>query len=475
MGVSQTLTITQMNRDFDGNFSNVRIMWTSTQYSGSWNGYSRTAYYYVSVNGGTETKYSVKYTLPAATTNTIVNTTIKVPHNDDGTATVKVRTWMDTDISAGVIEKSQTSTLVAIPRATSPTISASSVDIGSNVTISLNRASSSFAHTLTYSFGSLSGTIGSGIGTSKVWTIPSSFANQIPSATSGTCIITCNTYNGSTFIGAKSVNLTLNVPSSVVPVIKSISLAEGTEDLKEHFTVFVQNNSTLAVSVNAVGSAGSSITKVETEIQGTVYNGTSFVSALLTVSGDITVKTTITDSRGRTATQASTVAVVEYDFPTIHSMSVKRIDTAGNASEDGERISVFIHYSTYNITNQNGEYENTRTYKLQYRRSDESSFTTFESGQASLIFSQSKDYKNAPIISNDYSYVIRLEVSDFFKTVICDVELPTAYTLMDFNSSGKGIAFGKVSEMDAFEVALPLSIQGGIMPIALENETNLLK
>lgn len=452
MGVSQNLTVTQKSRDFAGNFSKVRIRWTSTQSGSSWNGYNRTAYYYVSVNGGAEKKYSVKYTLPQNTTKTILDTTIVVPHRADGTASVKVRTWMDTDISAGIIQKSQAVTLTSIPRATVPTFSATSTEIGSNVTINLNRAADSFTHTLTYAFGKASGTIGADIDTSVVWSIPSDLAAKIPNAVSGTCAITCRTYNGSTLIGIKTANLTLKVPSSVVPVINSVSIIEGTEQLKNHFTVFVQNNSTLAVSVSAVGVAGSSIAKVETKIQDVIYNGTSFVSALITAAGEITVNTTVTDSRGRTAKSSSTVSVAEYDFPTIYSMSVKRIDTAGNETEDGERISVRIHYSTSNIDNQNGEHENPRTYKLQYRRSDETEFTTFESGEASLIHSQSHAYKSAPVISGDNSYVIRLEVADFFKTTVCDIELPTAFTLMDFNSSGQGVAFGKVSEKSGMEV-----------------------
>lgn len=89
MGVSQNLTVTQKSRDFAGNFSKVRIRWISTQSGSSWNGYNRTAYYYVSVNGGAEKKYSVKYTLPRNTTNTILDTTIVVPHRADGTASVK--------------------------------------------------------------------------------------------------------------------------------------------------------------------------------------------------------------------------------------------------------------------------------------------------------------------------------------------------------------------------------------------------
>jgi hypothetical protein len=150
MAVNQSLTVTQSSQNVTENTSKVRIRWTSQQTVDSWNGYERTAYYYVSVNGGAETKYSVKYTLPKQTTETIVDTTITVNHKADGTGSVKVRTWMDTDISAGVVEQTKTLTLDTIPRATQHTISASSADMGAKVTISCPRAASSFTHDLAY-------------------------------------------------------------------------------------------------------------------------------------------------------------------------------------------------------------------------------------------------------------------------------------------------------------------------------------
>ena len=73
----------------------------------------------------------------------------------------------------------------------SPSTSASSVALGSSVTINTNRLSSSATHTLTYTFGSASGTIATNVGASTGWTPPLSLASQIPSATSGYCTITC--------------------------------------------------------------------------------------------------------------------------------------------------------------------------------------------------------------------------------------------------------------------------------------------
>ena len=133
-----------------GNYSKVRILWKTTQSGASYNDYERTAYYYVSINGGAETRYSIKYTLPKGSTKTLVDTTITVDHKADGKGSVKVRTWMDTDISEGTIEKSQSLTLDTIPRATEIVLSAISNDMGSNLTIDLPRASSSFTHDLAY-------------------------------------------------------------------------------------------------------------------------------------------------------------------------------------------------------------------------------------------------------------------------------------------------------------------------------------
>ena len=119
MSVSQSLTVTEVSGSVNqsANTSKVRILWQSTQTGESWNGYTKTAKYYVSINGGAEKEYSVSYTLPQSTTATILDTTITVTHNGDGTGSIKVRVWMNTGISAGVVEKTQSLTLTTIPRA----------------------------------------------------------------------------------------------------------------------------------------------------------------------------------------------------------------------------------------------------------------------------------------------------------------------------------------------------------------------
>ena len=103
MAVSQILKLYQGTQYVTNNTSELRILWKSTQSGESHNNNTRTANYWVSVNGGTEQKYSVNYTLPKGKTKTILDTTITVPHDDLGKCSVTVRTWMDTKISAGVV------------------------------------------------------------------------------------------------------------------------------------------------------------------------------------------------------------------------------------------------------------------------------------------------------------------------------------------------------------------------------------
>lgn len=175
MAVSQSLAVDQIGQSVEGNYSTVRIRWTSTQTGSSRNGFTRTAYYYISINGGAEQEYTVSYTLPANTTQVILDTTITVPHNADGTGTVAVRTWMDTDISAGVVRTNKTVNLSTIPRATTAEIGA--MTMGKDGTISLSPASSSFRHTLVYYFGEATGTIASKTAATSIsWTPPKTLA-----------------------------------------------------------------------------------------------------------------------------------------------------------------------------------------------------------------------------------------------------------------------------------------------------------
>jgi len=107
----------------------------------------------------------------------------------------------------------------SIAVATKPTVSPRSTNVGVVVTIKLPRTSPSFTHDVTWKSGSLSGSIGTGLGTSKTWTVPDVTA-QFPTQSQSPVEITAVTKSGSTVIGSNSVTLLVwSTPPSIDPTI----------------------------------------------------------------------------------------------------------------------------------------------------------------------------------------------------------------------------------------------------------------
>ena len=106
--------------------------------------------------------------------------------------------------------------------------------------------------------------------------------------------------------------------------------------------------------------------------------------------------------------------------------------------------------------------KNDRTYNFKYRKSTDTNFTSFASGTASTSYDDTQYFTSSPEISTDYAYVIRIEIADYFQTVAYEVQIATAFTIMDFRSTGKGMAIGKVSEKDALEVAMNSEFTGQV-------------
>ena len=301
-------------------------MWESTQTGASHNDNSRTAYYDIYINGGQGTQYSVSYTLPQGTTKTIVDTTITVPHRNDGTGTITVNTWMDTRISAGVVEKSQTLTLSTIPRATTPVIAP--LVMGQEGTITLDPASDDFTHTITYNFGiQYLGTIAIKTAERSIkWTPPKSLANVLTSAEAGKIHFRCTTYNGDTFIGSTEVWTKITVSPDTVPTVSvSLSDAAGYENIYG----WVQNKSRVKASITAAGVMGSKIIDTVMTVNGKVVDANAENS--LPDSGSIPVKVVVTDSRKRTATYSTNLSVSAYTIPVINDLAYVRGSYAESA------------------------------------------------------------------------------------------------------------------------------------------------
>ena len=410
----------------------------------------------LTING---TKYTFSFTaaLSGNQTKTLYTKTVTVSHAADGTKTCAFSATAGINVTLsgtyyGNVTASGSGTFNTIARASTISSVTSSVSVnGTNaVTVNITRAASSFTHTVVFSFGSYSKTT-TDVGTSTSYAIPTSWLNAIPNATSGTAKVTVTTYSGSTKIGsAVSKNFTLTVPATVVPSIFSVAVADTTTN-QTTFGSMVQNKSKAKLTITADGNLGSTITAYKTVFESKTYTGATPTTSTITKSGTASASITVTDSRGRTASVTKTWTVVAYAAPKITSFTAARCLADGTENYEGTFAKLAFNFSISSVNS-----KNTNTYTIEYKPQSGTTWTTLTNGTGYAV--------NTSIISAtglfdvDSSFDLRLSITDSFTTVRSTTEIPTAFTLLDFNASGRGVAFGKVSEKtEGVEFALPVT------------------
>lgn len=356
----------------------IRVEWSSSQ---SVENNTSTIYWTVKSAGGTGNSYS--YVMAGPVTVNIADVTVfsrsdrfkmhvgetlgsgsfTLTHNTDGTKSFSA--WAEAAIYTYAVSSTKygySVDLPQIPRASS--ISVSGNTMGSQLTINISKASSSFTHTLTWQFVNQTGTIqtvtiASNTSSSSVtWTPPITLASQIPNATSLNGTILCTTFNDGTNIGQKSINFTLQVPSNIVPSISSfVDSIASTKPA--NCGLYVKNHSVVQWNVSTDGVYGSTIQKCVISGQNLSYTSTSSStsysakSSTLTVAGKKTYTVTVTDSRGRTASATKSITIVDYNPPAITSISSFRSNTDGSLNGSGEYVTHQLTSSFYTLNGNN--------------------------------------------------------------------------------------------------------------------------
>lgn len=392
------------------------------------------------------------FTSPAITTtgeHLLDTVTQTVTHESDGSKSISISAVFSfaATISGtyySTISASANITLDSIPRASD--VSMPTGTMGSSVAITITPASSSFTHTLTYTFGSLSGTITTQTNATTVnWTPALTMANQLPNATSGTGTLKCTTYSGSTAVGSKSITITLKVPSSVVPSLTSLTAARVNGTVPSSWEIYVQTKSKATLTINgAAGSYGSTITGYSITGGGFSNTSSSFTTGFLNTSGTITFTATVTDSRGRTsAAKTVSISVVAYGVPSFASYLSQRCNSSGTVANDGTYVRGLVDYSFSSCSSKNSI--TTATY---YKKSSATSWTN-----ASTAFSDNTAFTfGGGNLSTESSYDIKYTLTDAFTTITVIDTVSTASVVMDFKAGGTGVAIGKVAEDSGFDV-----------------------
>ena len=462
MAVSQTLSVTEVagSPSVANNTSKVRILWKSTQTGESHNLNTRTAKYYVSINGGAEKEYTLSYTLPLETTQTILDTTITVTHKDDGSGTVKVRTWMDTRISAGVVEKSQTVTLTTIARASEIT-SAGAVTLGKKCSVKWTPKSADFRYKLKFSLGSWSLTTGTiHPNTTSAYTyegteIPIVVANQIPNAKNGTMTVSLYTYSDSAAtkqVGSASTEtFTVTVPKpSTVPDV-SMTLTPQSSLGSAFNGLYIQGKTKVKATLSGTGKYGATIKTYGMMVEGKIYYAAdNYTSEYLSLYGNITVDGYANDSRGYSGSVSKSIEVIPYSRPKISDVVAARCDSKGNLSDSGTYLKIEAK-RIYSQVKANGVQKN--FCKIQYRyKAEGGTYSNWTTILAKDNLSSDKIKTGAllsGVLSAQATYVVQVQaIDDIGESASTTITIPTDKVYWHRDGARRSLTFGGYVEDD---------------------------
>lgn len=415
----------------------------------------KTTYYlsqWISFSSGTSTLDGTSKSYGSTRFNagetTLQEFTRTLTHNADGTSPTKnvATSWTATfggggstsaDVVAPTIPRASQPSCITYPNTTSDV-----GNIGGTFTIHMNRKSTSFTHTVRYSWYNKSGTIATGVTDNCQWTIPNDFAADIPNAKKSWGTIYADTYNGNTFIGTKSVVFWCNV-SDADPTFNVAYLDTNptTTAITGNNQQIIRNNSTLRVNItNAEAKKYATLSSAKVVINGATYNGTfsgssaTFNIGTLNISSNTTATVTVTDSRGISTTKNLTLQVLDWVLP--------------SAIITAERENNFYDPTTINVdaTYSSLDGLNTLTIQMRYKKTTDADYGSYQTLQ-----------DNTPVtvqLDNNHEWNLQVLLTDRLGSKTYNLIVSRGMPIVFFDRKRRSMSVDKFPSHDAtLEVA----------------------
>ena len=333
-------------------------------------------------------------------------------HNDDGTKSFDMSATVTSGWSAlGTMPTARgTGSLPTIPRASQPSINtypnnSPNFNIGDKITIHMNRASSSFTHTVKINYGSTSKTIATGVTNSCTFdtsTIANALYALIPNSNTYSNTISVTTYNGSTNIGTKTCPYNAKVVNAN-PTFNAAYLDSNTTTagITGNNQIIVRNKSTLTFNITNASALKSATLKnvmiTAANLSKTVTLSSSSATVnlgALNSSQDVQATVKVTDSRGNSTTKTVNIKVEDWQAPSAI-ITAKRHDNYYSETD----INVDANYSS--VGGKNAITIQVRTQKQ--GTSSWSDYQTLEDNVTSVLD-----------LDNEYAWNIQVLLTDSF-------------------------------------------------------------
>lgn len=465
------------NADSNGRY--YQLSWTATQsaanntstiswtlsaqgYSGYWVA-ERTLY--VIIDGATVYSKSDRVERKVGTIKTGTKT---ITHNSNGSRSFTITVGAAVYGTSVNCKGSGTFTLNTIGRASTLNVSAGTLGVAQ--TITADRKVSSFTHTLTWECGSYSGTIATkSTATSWSFTPPLELANTATRLYPVGVYFKLTTYNGSTVVGTSDQTVVMKIPTSIKPTC-TVNITDPT-GYSATYGGYIQNKSKMKITVTATPAYGSPIASYSIIVNKNQYNYNPATTGVITTSGSNTIIGKATDERNRTGSATTTINVLAYSSPKI-TFTMYRCDQDGTENMTGSYCKVTYKAVITSLSN-----KNSKSIKLRYKKTSDTTYTF------RTINMKSYTQEGSEIFSAEdgSAYNVQMQAIDSFETATTTAELSTGFSILHIPASGKGLAVGKISQADEFEVGMDARFYSGAhfnkgltedMPLIADSDCN---
>lgn len=456
------LNVTQNFQDIVNNKSNVTVNF----YLKRNDGYSGSAYNLndnvntVKLVVGSSTKVS-KYIKIDTRNNAkvlLASWTGNVSHSADGTLSLSVSGVFTLDGVASLTGGSASGTFkcTTIPRKSSASFSVTTVNPGTQMSVTLTSASEVFSHKIIWSLGTKNSSVvlEKNVLTTS-FTVPVSWAEELTGSTTGNLVVTVTTYKGTTSLGSQKYNIKLLIPATdeYKPEF-SLKLVRVDNTVPSEWNEYVKGISGITVSAeNILYKYGAEFSSVNVTV-GSLSKASLPATFEIKDSGDVKVSVSLKDSRGLVSTVTETINVLDYNPPSIDVKSIRRCDANGVVDPYGTYLiaDYIVNYSPLNS-------KNTYAVSAKYRTSDSDLY----SGEIAL--SESPAIFGDGAISIGSSYSVSVMITDTLTIQSPEIIRHISSGNIPFNikRGGNGAAFGKFSEKEnELSVAWNLAVDGNI-------------
>lgn len=403
--------------------------------------------------------------------------TFSATHKDDGTLSgYAYASWERGSSYGGWVPTSggvstDWAALTTIARKSSPTVSPATISLPSSstdtaITVTTNRKSSSFTHTVTLKVGNTQIAQKTGVGASCTWTyadISSAIMATIPSASSASVSVICETFNGSTSIGSNTTSFTANVDKTIAkPTFTNFTYADTNSSITTitgSNQVLVQGKSAPRVTITsankAVATYSATMSKYTASID--VQSIDIAYSSSATVTGDFsavanagTLALTVSAIDSRVASTAVTknITVLPYAAPVINASATR---TGGFEAET--TLAISGTYSRLTVSGTDKNTINTSSgVKYRYKKSSESTWGSWNNRPVTVSAGSFSATNLVLSFDNQYQWDIEVQATDKLETTVVAITLSVGLPIL-FISKNKKVGINKKPTLGDLDVA----------------------